>query len=55
MNAALQATTAPAGMHADEWGARVELAACYRVFAMLGWDRDDLQPHHAAPAAQRER
>ncbi len=25
------------GMHADEWKARVELAACYRVFAMLGW------------------
>jgi ribulose-5-phosphate 4-epimerase/fuculose-1-phosphate aldolase len=25
------------GMHADELLARVELAACYRVFAMLGW------------------
>ncbi len=25
------------GMHPDEWKARVELAACYRVFAMLGW------------------
>ena len=24
-------------MHPDEWKARVELAACYRVFAMLGW------------------
>ena len=24
-------------VHADEWAARVELAACYRVFAMLGW------------------
>ena len=23
--------------HSDEWAARVELAACYRVFAMLGW------------------
>jgi ribulose-5-phosphate 4-epimerase/fuculose-1-phosphate aldolase len=23
--------------HPDEWAARVELAACYRVFAMLGW------------------
>ena len=23
--------------HPDEWTARVELAACYRVFAMLGW------------------
>jgi len=26
-----------AGMHPDEWKARVQLAACYRVFAMLGW------------------
>ncbi len=25
------------GMHADEHLARVQLAACYRVFAMLGW------------------
>jgi ribulose-5-phosphate 4-epimerase/fuculose-1-phosphate aldolase len=24
-------------VHADEWAARVELAACYRVFALLGW------------------
>lgn len=24
-------------MHPDEWKARVELAACYRVFDMLGW------------------
>ena len=24
-------------MHTDEWQARVELAASYRVFAMLGW------------------
>lgn len=23
--------------HPDEWAARRELAACYRVFAMLGW------------------
>lgn len=23
--------------HPDEWTARTELAACYRVFAMLGW------------------
>jgi ribulose-5-phosphate 4-epimerase/fuculose-1-phosphate aldolase len=28
---------APHGMHPDEWAARVELAACYRVFAHLGW------------------
>lgn len=25
------------GMHADEHLARVQLAACYRVFALLGW------------------
>lgn len=25
------------GMHADERAARLQLAACYRVFAMLGW------------------
>ena len=24
-------------MHPDEWRARVELAACYRVFDLLGW------------------
>ena len=28
---------APAICHPDEWAARVELAACYRVFAHLGW------------------
>ena len=27
----------PATCHPDEWAARVELAACYRVFAHLGW------------------
>jgi ribulose-5-phosphate 4-epimerase/fuculose-1-phosphate aldolase len=26
-----------AGMHPDEWQARVQLAACYRAFDMLGW------------------
>ena len=26
-----------ARVHPDEWQARLELAACYRVFAMLGW------------------
>ena len=25
------------GMHPDEWNARVQLAACYRIFDMLGW------------------
>ena len=24
-------------MHPDEWQARQQLAACYRIFAMLGW------------------
>ncbi len=28
---------AQADFHVDEWQARVELAACYRIFAMLGW------------------
>ena len=38
MNAALQPDTVlPAGMHPDEWAARLELAACYRVFDLLGW------------------
>ena len=27
----------PASMHPDEWAARLELAACYRVFDLLGW------------------
>lgn len=27
----------PAGMSEAEWKARLELAACYRVFAFLGW------------------
>ena len=36
MNALLKASS-PQTMHADEWAARVELAACYRIFAMLGW------------------
>ncbi|MGF6965081.1 ribulose-5-phosphate 4-epimerase/fuculose-1-phosphate aldolase [Paraburkholderia sp. WC7.3g] len=26
-----------ATMHADEWQARVQLAACYRIFDLLGW------------------
>jgi ribulose-5-phosphate 4-epimerase/fuculose-1-phosphate aldolase len=30
-------TASPATCHPDEWAARVELAACYRVFAHLGW------------------
>ena len=27
----------PAGMSEGEWKARLELAACYRVFSFLGW------------------
>ena len=36
MNAILKSPTRP-GMHPDEWKTRLELAACYRIFAMLGW------------------
>ncbi len=36
MNAVLKPSAAST-MHPDEWAARVQLAACYRVFAMLGW------------------
>ena len=35
MNAVLNPP--PAAMHPEEWAARLQLAACYRVFAMLGW------------------
>lgn len=35
MNAVLQPRQP--GMHPDEWKARVELAAAYRIFDMLGW------------------
>ena len=36
MNAVLKSSLS-AAMHPDEWQARVQLAACYRIFAMLGW------------------
>jgi len=36
MNAILKPAMAGA-MHPDEWRARVQLAACYRIFDMLGW------------------
>lgn len=36
MNAVLKPEAA-SRFHEDEWKARVHLAACYRVFAMLGW------------------
>ena len=31
------AVSTRATMHPDEWQARVQLAACYRIFDMLGW------------------
>jgi ribulose-5-phosphate 4-epimerase/fuculose-1-phosphate aldolase len=34
MNAILKPSPA---MHPDEWQARVQLAACYRIFDLLGW------------------
>ncbi len=36
MNALLKPAAAGA-MHPDEWQARVQLAACYRIFDALGW------------------
>jgi ribulose-5-phosphate 4-epimerase/fuculose-1-phosphate aldolase len=33
----MPSSPAPDSCHPDEWQARVELAACYRIFAMLGW------------------
>ena len=33
---------------AEEWQARVDLAACYRLVDTLRDDRPDLQPHHGA-------
>jgi ribulose-5-phosphate 4-epimerase/fuculose-1-phosphate aldolase len=35
MNAVLQGQSTR--FHPDEWKARLELAACYRIFDMLGW------------------
>ncbi len=35
MNAVLEPR--PRAMHPDEWQARVQLAACYRVFDLMGW------------------
>lgn len=35
MNAVLKSS--PPTMHPDEWKERLQLAACYRIFAMLGW------------------
>jgi ribulose-5-phosphate 4-epimerase/fuculose-1-phosphate aldolase len=34
---AVQKPVVPAHMHPDEWQARLQLAASYRIFAMLGW------------------
>src|SRR5262249_23616581 len=35
--AAAAALSRPPEISAEEWRARVELAACYRIFAHLGW------------------
>jgi ribulose-5-phosphate 4-epimerase/fuculose-1-phosphate aldolase len=37
MSAQLKTVAADSRMHPDEWRARVQLAACYRVFDLLGW------------------
>jgi ribulose-5-phosphate 4-epimerase/fuculose-1-phosphate aldolase len=39
MNTALETVsgTAQTAVHPDEWSARVQLAACYRIFDRLGW------------------
>jgi ribulose-5-phosphate 4-epimerase/fuculose-1-phosphate aldolase len=37
MNAVPQTPPHAATMHPDEWAARVQLAAAYRIFDMLGW------------------
>ncbi|MDP2064912.1 MAG: class II aldolase/adducin family protein [Burkholderiaceae bacterium] len=37
MNAIPNTPAVPRAMHPDEWSARVQLAACYRIFALLGW------------------
>ena len=34
---AMQHPVPPAHLHPDEWQARLQLAACYRIFALLGW------------------
>src|SRR5260370_42697508 len=33
----LKSVARPAQFSPEEWKARVELAACYRIFAHLGW------------------
>ena len=35
--AKLKSATRPPQFSAEEWAARIELAACYRIFAHLGW------------------
>lgn len=37
MHQAISTPPAPSGMSAAEWTARLELAACYRLFDWLGW------------------
>lgn len=38
MDRMFEQTPPPNDIDADEWNARLRLAACYRVFAHLGWD-----------------
>ena len=40
MNARMEwdATQVKAGVSPEEWQTRVDLAACYRAVAMMGWD-----------------
>lgn len=45
-------TDAPAGIPADEWQARVELAAIYRLCALNGWD--DIIYNHCAIRVPQE-
>ena len=45
-------TTEGAGISPDEWSVRCELAACYRLVAMFGWD--DLLANHLTARVPRE-
>lgn len=46
------ATEAPAGMSAEEWQTRVDLAAVYRLCALKGWD--DIIYNHCAMRVPQE-
>ena len=38
MNSALGVSSLRDKVSADEWAARVDLAACYRLVALFGWE-----------------